>query len=365
MPAIASAQTLALYLFDVAEEIDLARVAQDITARASRPQPALRPAMPAHLKYERPPLLVEGDALDAPTIHGFRARWKLYDYGVVSLALSRPFQGTWPELLDLALELHDNAALEAEAERQCRALLDCVSRALVSPRTDLLTEDYLVFGLSAFDPPLTSRQLVDRYGHEIARLLRGERETLSVQERDEVLRHRMSYLETDLFVPAWSAALVCDTEPGVLGAVEIVEYANSQLLELRYYDDLLDHELETLYDLLEASRQPWSWFARRRYLHAARRVQSLVIEVNELTDKTENALKMVGDVYAARLHGLIAARLGLDHWKRNVEEKLAHLDEIYRFSVDQVQIARGHLLELTIVLILVLELVLFFMGIMQ
>jgi hypothetical protein len=102
-----------------------------------------------------------------------------------------------------------------------------------------------------------------------------------------------------------------------------------------------------------------------RYRRAARQVHALFIDVNELTDKTENALKMVGDVYAARLYSLVAGRLGLDRWKQNVEEKLDTLDDIYRFTVDQTQMSRGHLLELTIILILILELVLFFLGIMK
>jgi hypothetical protein len=42
-------------------------------------------------------------------------------------------------------------------------------------------------------------------------------------------------------------------------------------------------------------------------------VHSLFIEVYELTDKTENALEVAGDVYAARLFNLAGARLGLVH----------------------------------------------------
>lgn len=87
--------------------------------------------------------------------------------------------------------------------------------------------------------------------------------------------------------------------------------------------------------------------------------------MNELTDKTENAWKIAGDVYAARLFTLIASRLGLDHWKGNVREKLKTLDDIYRFAVEQTGMARGELLELAIVAILVFELILFFAGVMK
>ena len=47
-----------------------------------------------------------------------------------------------------------------------------------------------------------------------------------------------------------------------------------------------------------------------------------------------------------------------------MREKLKTLDDIYRFTVEQTSMARGELLELMIVLILILELVLFFAGIM-
>jgi hypothetical protein len=94
-------------------------------------------------------------------------------------------------------------------------------------------------------------------------------------------------------------------------------------------------------------------------------LHALFIEVNELTDKTENAIKMVGDVYAARLYALVSARLGLDRWKANVEEKLRTLDDIYRFAVEQTQMSRANVLELTIVVILVLELALVLLGILK
>ena len=47
-----------------------------------------------------------------------------------------------------------------------------------------------------------------------------------------------------------------------------------------------------------------------------------------------------------------------------MREKLETLDDIYRFAVEQTSMARCELLEL-IVLILILELVLFFAGIMR
>jgi uncharacterized Rmd1/YagE family protein len=87
-------------------------------------------------------------------------------------------------------------------------------------------------------------------------------------------------------------------------------------------------------------------------------VHTLFIDVNELTDRAENALKIAGDVYVARVFGMAAARLGLDQWKSNVREKLKTVDDIYRFAVERSAIARGEFLELTVVILIVLEIVL-------
>ena len=67
----------------------------------------------------------------------------------------------------------------------------------------------------------------------------------------------------------------------------------------------------------------------------------------------------------APLHARRAARLCLEQWKANVRRKLDTLGDIYRFAVEQTGMARGEFLELCIVLILVFELALFFMGIME
>lgn len=96
-----------------------------------------------------------------------------------------------------------------------------------------------------------------------------------------------------------------------------------------------------------------------------RRLHSILIDVNELTDRTENAFKTVGDVYAARLFNLVTARLGLEAWKRSVEDKLDTLDDIVRFAAEQSGIRQANVLELAIVLILLFELGLFFAGIMK
>jgi hypothetical protein len=364
MPEIASGSIVLFYLFDVADAVTLPLVPALVGGGAVANRLTPKSATPPYVQYQQPPFVIDGDAFGHPTVAGFDVRAKVFDYGVVSVALARPFAGSWDELAASGRGVIENERLLADAEAACRALLKHLAPALVAPRPDYVAEDYVVFTIGALEQPLAADALVDRHGDDIARLLRGEAQPLSRQERDEVLRHRLSYLADDLVIPTWNAALVHDTADGIAGALDILEFANSQLLEFRYYDGLLDVEMARIYAELQRER-PVALLRSRRYTRAAHAVHALLIDVHELTDHAENALKFVGDVYAARLFSLSAARLGLDRWKASVQEKLTTLEIIYRFAVEQTSIARGEFLELTIILLIVLEVVLVVSGVLK
>ncbi len=364
MASIRAGQIVAFYLFDISETIDL----QAIPALVGGPAVAARlnpkPATPAYVQYENPPVSFDGATIGIPDLDGYQVRVRAYDYGVISLALSRSFSGDWSELLAIGQAVIENAELEQRAEDRCRRVVDRLRPAVIGLHPTYLSEDYLVYVVHDLEQPMSAEDLVTSRGDTIATMLRGERQPLSAQEKAKILRHRISYLSDDLVIPTWNAALVYDTPTGAVAALEILEFANSQLLEFRYYDQLLDNEMGSIYARLQRPR----WYESAigaRYNRAARQVHSLFIDVNELTDRTENTLKFIGDIYAARLFGLVADRLGLERWKANVQEKLKTLDDIYRFAVEQSSMSRGQFLELTVVLILVLELVLIFMGVMR
>jgi hypothetical protein len=364
MSHITSGSVHAFYLFDVAQAIDLAALRRQFGERAGLAQLQDKSAGPPRVRYFQPPVIVDGTAVGVATLDGFRVRVKFYDYGVISLMLSQPFSGGWADLVRLGQDLIESEPLEAEASAACLRLVDSIRGALSEVRPNFLSEDYLAFIVNTLDRKPNAEEILEEHGADIAQLLRGERQRLSLQERDDVLRHRLSYLTEDLIVPAYNAAFVLDSDPAALASLEILEFVNSQLLEFRYHDELLESELTSIYTTLQRPRWVDRWFGRRHTL-AARRLHSLFIDVNELADRMENAVKLVGDIYSARLFNLAAARVGLDAWKRNVEDKLKTLDDIYRFAVEQTGMSQGNMLELVIVLILVLELFLLLAGIMK
>ena len=83
-------QIVALYLFDVAEATDLQAAASAIGGSV-RAKFAPKPATPAYVQYQQPPLWFDGAAVDIPSIDGFRVGFKVFDYGIISLRLTREF----------------------------------------------------------------------------------------------------------------------------------------------------------------------------------------------------------------------------------------------------------------------------------
>ena len=121
MASSVSGRVTAFFLFDVAEAADLAAVRTRVGAAGQDARFAPRSAIPAYVRYQQPPVQIDGEALGLSAPDGWSPRLKVYDYGVVSLALSRPFDGTWTDLLALSQAVMNGAPLDATAEAYCRA----------------------------------------------------------------------------------------------------------------------------------------------------------------------------------------------------------------------------------------------------
>ena len=110
---------------------------------------------------------------------------------------------------------------------------------LIKPYKKWLSEDYLIFHIREMDPLPTRGGLDSADGSRIAQVVRGDTGRLAESECNEVLQSRISYYANDLAVIGWNAAFVYDSTSGAETAIQLLEYANSQLLEFRHYDDLL------------------------------------------------------------------------------------------------------------------------------
>ena len=191
MSGVVSGHITAFFLYDVAEAIDLAGLQRKLGAGvASRLTP--KPTTPPYVQYRQPPITIDGHVIDMGEADGFTVRFKAFDYGVVSVAMTRRVAGSWDEWVSWGRECYENAALPRSAEQLARTLVSRIAPTVTRLRPDFLTEDYLVFTVTELDEPASAEALLASRGGAIVQLLRGERSLLSLEERDEVLRHRVS-----------------------------------------------------------------------------------------------------------------------------------------------------------------------------
>jgi hypothetical protein len=359
LPASALTGTVfVLIQFDVCEEIKLAHLGEIISARTIS-QPSMKHPAPGYIRYQRPPVVEPIDPLVLESGERLHGEIKYYDYGVLSVVFQLPFTGDWETLVRLASRWVWDVDFSALAARIVKQRLERAAPALVKPYQEWLSEDYFVFHVREIAELPTAMELLERKGPLVAQIVRGERTRLAESESNEVLQSRISFYPNDLAVIGWNAAFLYDTAAGAEMAIQLLEYANSQLLEFRHYDELLSRELESVYSSLERGT---GLLRRWRMARSANALYSRLLEVMELTEHADNAIKFLSDMFAARLYRLAAAKVGVPDYKNLVTQKLNTAGDLYRFMVDQFNQSRAFLLELAVVIILVIELIFLFRG---
>jgi hypothetical protein len=349
---------LVLIQFDVSEEIrldELRKIFGARTAEASFKHPA-----PGYVQYQRPPVVEPIEPLVLDSGERLDGQIKYYDYGVLSVVLELPFSGDWDTLVRLSGRWVWDTDFTSLAQKIVKKKLERARPALIKPYENWLHEDYFIFHVREAGPRQSVSELLTTHGGHIAQIVRGEAQPLSDGERQEILQGRISYYPNDLAVIGWNAAFLFDTNAGAETAIQLLEYANSQLLEFRHYDELLTNELEGVYDFMERGGK--GWFSRWRTARAASRLHTVLLDVSELTEHADNAIKFLSDMFSARLYKLAALKVGVPDYKDLVEKKITTAEELYRFMVDEFNQSRAFVLELMVVIILVIELVMLFRG---
>jgi len=349
---------LVLLQFDVSEAIRLDRLQELIRARTVQ-QPSLKHPAPGYVRYQRPPVVEPLEALVLESGERLHGEIKYYDYGVVSVVYELPFADGWSKLIRLASRWVWEVDFAAQATAIVKRSLERAAAALVKPYKEWLSEDYLIFHIREMDGSPSIAELLQKHGSRIAQVVRGDTGQLAESEINEVLQSRISYYAGDLAVIGWNAAFLYDSSAGAETAIQLLEYANSQLLEFRHYDDLLTEELERVYKLMDEGT---GIFAQWRLARSATRLHTVLLDVAELTEHSDNAIKFLSDMFSARLYRLAALKVGVPDYKDLVTRKVHTAEELYRFLVDQFNQSRTFFLELTVVIILVIELVYLFKG---
>lgn len=354
-PVVNAGTCFALYAFDVAHAIDLAAAEQRLAAERVRVK--VRRRAPAGFEYRPAPLRLTSGA--APHAVG---EWQthagvevvLYDFGAVSVGFAIPLAGPLDRLPGLAEALYDNATLVAAAREEVAhtvaELGDAVGRAHVAE----LVEDYAIFQIAELAPGLTADALLAAHASLVGQVLRAEARPLSQQEVAEATAFRISFGPDDVAVIETDAAFVLDPEADDVRAV--LEFANIQLLEMRYLDLRLDGTLDRAYEVLARGREPGLGGAELR------RLAQLQLDAAILFEQVSNALKLIGDQYLVRVYAMAARRFHLGEWDASISRKLDTLERIYQKVSDRAATRRMEVLEWIIIVLIAVSILLPFLG---
>ena len=352
-----------MFLYDLCDEIRL----DDLRAILNAPPPGRRPPFrqpaPEYVKFAAPPVVEPMTPVSLAGGEQASGRVAYFDYGVMSLNLELSFSGSWEEIAAWASRWISTEALERKAAEIAEPFIQKARPTMVNAYLERLTEDYYAVVVSPLyddaGKAVTATELIEGCGGYIASIVRGEIAGFSTAEKREILEARMSYYETDLLVVGWTAALVYDTPEGAAPTLQLLEYANTQLLEFRHYDETLTRLLTDVYRKLERGT---GFMARWRLAREADRLNLIRLEIRDLTERVDNSIKFLSDMFAARLYRMAASKIGVPDYRSLVEQKLQSVGELYGFMMDRFYQSRAFVLELMVVVILVIELVFLFRG---
>ncbi len=341
------------FAFDVGYEIDLDRARTLLPVEAGAlPR---RRRTPESIRYRPAPLrlTVEPGSMALPGgIAPNRLELGIYDFGALSLMARFPVRETPEGLARLASALADLGPLTESARRALSPWIERVRPAVIEFEFSDLSEEYVIFQLGE----VRSGWLAD-HAEWAAGLVRLEGGPYSPDEVREATRLAISYAPNDLVLIDWAAGLVADRD--CADTLQVIEFANVQLLEFRHIDDRLDDRLEAAYRLIRPERRktrprfPW-----RSHERAVRSVRELEIEATSLFERADNALKLIGDQYLSRVYALASARFHLGDWQQSIRRKLDTVGDVYDLLVQQAGGSRMEALEIVVVVLIAVEIVL-------
>lgn len=281
---------------------------------------------------------------------------KIWHFGALSLTLAFeiPRHISWNQLIELGNHLENDEVLHTLSRQKAEQILQTIDATRIQATSWETYEDYICYFFKKLDGCETNAmQVFDRY--DIFRLILSENnEHLSDQTKKTITESTFQYSNDDLAVIDWNSALIIEPS-GSLDIVDVIEFSLCQLLEMRYYDDLLDEKLAHLYNALEKKRG-FNIF-QGRYNELSKEAAKIYLDISDTVESVENSLKVVGDFYLAKIFRAASQRLRFRDWRDSVDQKLGNLAQISRLFVSEGNEKKNQLLEIIIILLITIEVV--------
>ena len=349
-----------MYAFDVAYEMTRQPVRELLGQPVAQFQVDASKRSPRQLFFYRPQMVrlppIERIGPNGPI--RLERTVKLLPVGAISISVRVPFEVE--KIEDLVayhdLRFSDGGYLYDHVRDLAEQVRRELARHYIRPVEQLGDEEaYTVFCIQPLKGSdgemIRAEDWLHANRREIASVLTEEPDPrkLSEQEADESSSRYLSYYDCDITIIDWDAAIIVD-EPRYWDEVlYVMELANLQLAELEAYDRILDDAVERSYRDL-SSRGSGK-------MKVQRDLREIRIDLARLQDELSNITKFLGDWHLARIYQGISSRFHLQDWHRTIDEKLKTLDEMYQLLRSDQTTRWMMILEITIVLLFVVDII--------
>ncbi|MDH5542283.1 MAG: hypothetical protein OEY64_04885 [Nitrospinota bacterium] len=281
---------------------------------------------------------------------------KAFDFGVLSISfvIEIPPSASIHDIEETAFELDNDTSLDSKAIEYIHSFLQIAGDTVknISIKKEF-AEYFTAYLLEDVSPPADSADFGKVF--DPSRLILCEKNKVSHMQKEEININRFSYFPSDLVVLHTDSALVIEPSDST-DVLDILEFAKAQLLELRYYDKVLDKELADTYSEVSEKRDISIWNIRT-YERAALKLSRTVMDITEVKERVNVALKVTEDAYYAKIYRRAMVLFRSRELEESIKGKLDALTDYYKIIYNDIATKRGHLLELGIIILIIIEII--------
>lgn len=341
-------------IYDIGKEIDLDLLETDLAQTFCTARTSFLRIKPKSIILENKPVIIKTDHIETEKDgkkFDFSVIARIYDIGAISICfIYDNCDGTYAEMEKTGLYFSENDII---SDDMFLSTLNVIGERLRPLLKDFsydpdFYEDYKIYVTDTVhieEDPVT--------------LLMGESAEYSLQVREDILKNTLSYTKDDLAIISWDSALLCSPEtPMQVDLIDLIEYANVQVLELRYYDRELTRQMGRMYDDIELADRLPSFLRMRQYHSIMKQLMERSAEISEVIEKVHNLIKITEDVYYARVYATTLKVIRSSQWTESVSKKIETIQDNYSMLSDEVRIQHSNFLEWIVIILIAIELIL-------
>lgn len=337
-------------IYDIGLEIDLDWLERELSESFHIARTSFLRVQPKSIIMDVSPLLIRmgrSTVEKAGRTFEFTVFARIFDIGVISLC----FVYERPES-DFTL-LEETALLFAEQEGLSDLFLSHLKTLTEMLKPHIrgfalnpdFFEDYTIYLMDWMDGSIDPLPL-----------LAGEKRDFSAQMREEILKGAQSYTTEDLAILSWGSALLCNQDSPT-DLLDLIEFANVQVFELRYYDRELSRQMGKMYDDIVLADKLPPFKRRHQYRLIMIQLMQNNTEISEITEKVNNLIKVTEDIYYARVYASVLKMLRSSQWSDSVSHKTEVIRDNYSMLSAEVRIQHSYFLEWIVIVLIALEIV--------